>query len=154
MRKGLFILTATVLSLSFVSCGKEKAESADIIGGADKPVTINISDKSAEKNEDGYISITMDEAEEIFKTPGDYIILDVRRDDEFAEGHIPNAVNIANEDITDTEPEGLPDKDQTIYVYCRRGNRSKEASKKLASMGYKNIIEFGGITDWKGEIAK
>ena len=65
-----------------------------------------------------YTSITMKEAEEIFKTEGDYIILDVRRADEFAEGHIPGAVNVANEDILDVEPSELPDKSQTIYVYC------------------------------------
>ena len=96
----------------------------------------------------------MDEAKELFETPGDYVILDVRRSDEFAEGHIPDAVNIANEDITDTEPSGLPDKNQLIYVYCRSGNRSKQASEKLAAMGYTNIVEFGGITDWKGGIVK
>lgn len=99
-----------------------------------------------------YTSITMDKAKEIFETPGDYIILDVRRKDEFAEGHIPNAVNIANEDISDTEPAELPDKNQVIYVYCRSGNRSKQAAGKLAAMGYKNIVECGGIIDWKGAL--
>ena len=101
-----------------------------------------------------YTSISMDEAKEIFKTPGDYIILDVRRADEFADGHIPGAMNVANESIVDKEPVELPDKQQTIYVYCRSGNRSKQASEKLAKMGYTNIIEFGGILDWKGNIEK
>lgn len=101
-----------------------------------------------------YTSISMDEAKEIFKTPGDYIILDVRRADEFADGHIPGAINVANESIVDKEPVELPDKQQTIYVYCRSGNRSKQASEKLAKMGYTNIIEFGGILDWKGNIEK
>lgn len=99
-------------------------------------------------------SITMEEAKKIFETEGDYIILDVRRADEFAEGHIPGAINIANEDIKDTEPVELKDKNQTIYVYCRSGNRSRQASAKLAAMGYTNIIEFGGIMDWTGEIEK
>ena len=97
-------------------------------------------------------SITMEEAKKIFETEGDYIILDVRRADEFAEGHIPGAINIANENIKDTEPVELKDKNQTIYVYCRSGNRSRQASAKLAAMGYSNIIEFGGIMDWTGEI--
>ncbi len=101
-----------------------------------------------------YTSISMDEAKEIFKTPGDYIILDVRRADEFADGHIPGAINVANESIVDKEPVELPDKQQTIYVYCRSGNRSKQASEKLAKMGYTSIIEFGGILDWKGNIEK
>ena len=101
-----------------------------------------------------YTSITMDQAKEIFQTQGDYIILDVRRADEFAQGHIPGAINIANEDIVSTEPKELKDKDQTIYVYCRSGNRSKQAATKLAAMGYTNIIEFGGIIDWTGAVEK
>ena len=101
-----------------------------------------------------YTSITMEEAKEIFQEKGDYLIVDVRRADEFAEGHIPGAINIANEDIASTEPAELPDKDQVIYVYCRSGNRSKQASAKLAAMGYTNIVEFGGILDWTGEVEK
>ena len=101
-----------------------------------------------------YTSITMEEAREIFATDGDYIILDVRRADEFAAGHIPGAINVANENIADAQPAELPDKDQVIYVYCRSGNRSKQASAKLAAMGYTNVIEFGGIIDWTGQIEK
>ena len=79
------------------------------------------------------------------------MILDVRRVDEFAAGHIPGAINIPNESIgTDEIPE-LPNKDQLILVYCRSGNRSKQASKKLVDLGYTNIVEFGGIIDWPGE---
>ncbi|MCQ2432033.1 MAG: rhodanese-like domain-containing protein [Clostridia bacterium] len=99
-----------------------------------------------------YISITMKEAGILFETPGDYLIVDVRRPDEFAQGHIPGAVNIPNEDISIEMPSGLPDKEQTIYIYCRSGNRSKQASAKLAAMGYTHIIEFGGILDWDGNI--
>ena len=84
----------------------------------------------------------------------DYIILDVRRPDEFAAGHIPNAVNIPNESIGADEVDELSDKDRLILVYCRSGNRSKQASEKLVRLGYTNIVEFGGILDWKGEIEK
>ena len=101
-----------------------------------------------------YTSITMEDAKEIFQEKGDYLIVDVRRADEFAEGHIPGAINIANEDILSAEPAELPDKDQVIYVYCRSGNRSKQASEKLAAMGYTNIVEFGGILDWTGEVER
>ena len=80
-----------------------------------------------------------------------YIILDVRRADEFAAGHIPGAVNIPNESIGTEEIPQLPDKDQLILVYCRSGNRSKQAAGKLANLGYTNIVEFGGILDWTGE---
>ena len=101
-----------------------------------------------------YRQITMDEAVNMMAQETDYIILDVRRADEFAAGHIPNAINVPNESIgTDEIPE-LPNKDQLIMVYCRSGRRSKEASEKLVKLGYTNIVEFGGILDWKGEIEK
>ena len=101
-----------------------------------------------------YRSITMDEAVTMMAQETGYIILDVRRPDEFAAGHIPNAINVPNESIgTDEIPE-LPDKDQLIMVYCRSGRRSKDASEKLVKLGYTNIVEFGGILDWKGEIEK
>ena len=99
-----------------------------------------------------YRQITMDEAVTMMAQETGYIILDVRRPDEFAAGHIPNAINVPNESIdTDDIPE-LPDKDQLIMVYCRSGRRSKEASEKLVKLGYTNIVEFGGILDWKGEV--
>ena len=99
-----------------------------------------------------YRQITMEEAVTMMAQETGYIILDVRRPDEYAAGHIPNAINVPNESIgTDEIPE-LPDKDQLIMVYCRSGRRSKEASEKLVKLGYTNIVEFGGILDWKGEI--
>ena len=98
-----------------------------------------------------YRSITMDEAVAMMEQETGYIILDVRRPDEFATGHIPNAINVANETIGTAEISELPDKNQLIMVYCRSGRRSKEASEKLVKLGYTNIVEFGGILDWKGE---
>lgn len=99
-----------------------------------------------------YEQISQEEAMQMMQEQSDFIILDVRRPDEFAEGHIPGAVNVPNETIEDEMPAGLPDKDQVILVYCRSGNRSKEASQKLADMGYTGVYEFGGIKTWPGEI--
>ena len=99
-----------------------------------------------------YRSITMDAAMTMMAQESGYIILDVRRPDEFAAGHIPNAINVPNETIDTAEIPELPDKDQLIMVYCRSGRRSKEASEKLVKLGYTGIVEFGGILDWKGEI--
>ena len=98
-----------------------------------------------------YRMIGMEEAVSMLQTEKDYILLDVRTPEEFAEKHIPGAINIPNEDISDSEPEALPNKNQLILVYCRSGNRSKQASQKLADMGYTNVVEFGGINDWPGE---
>ena len=81
-----------------------------------------------------------------------YIILDVRTPAEYAEKHIAGAVNIPNETIGTEEIPELPDKNQLILVYCRSGNRSKQASEKLARLGYTNIVEFGGISSWTGDV--
>jgi rhodanese-related sulfurtransferase len=102
----------------------------------------------------GYRQISMDEAVKMMRDEKNYIILDVRRPDEFAEGHIPGAINVPNEEIGTTEIAELPNKSQLILVYCRSGRRSKEASEKLVKLGYTNIVEFGGILDYKGEIEK
>ena len=99
-----------------------------------------------------YRQISMDEAVAMMAQETGYIILDVRRPNEFAAGHIPNAINVANETIGTSQIPELPDKNQLIMVYCRSGRRSKEASEKLVKLGYTNIVEFGGILDWKGEI--
>jgi len=99
----------------------------------------------------GYRQIGMDEAVAIMEEERDFIILDVRTPEEFSEKHIPGAINLPNETIGTEEIPMLPDKEQLILVYCRSGNRSKQASEKLVKLGYKNIVEFGGINDWPGE---
>ena len=109
---------------------------------------------NAGSSSSGYRQISMDEAVKMMRDEKDYIILDVRRPDEFAEGHIPGAINVPNEEIGTAEISKLPDKSQRILVYCKSGRRSKEASEKLVKLGYTNIVEFGGILDWKGEIEK
>ena len=104
------------------------------------------------QKEQSYRQINMDEAIAMMEAESDYIILDVRTPEEFSEKHIPGAINIANETIGSEEIPELPDKDQLILVYCRSGNRSKQAAEKLVALGYTNIVEFGGINDWPGEV--
>ena len=104
--------------------------------------------QSAEKT---YRQITMEEAITMMEEETGYIILDVRTAQEYREKHIPIAINIANESIGTEDISELPDKDQLILVYCRSGNRSKQASEKLVKLGYTNIIEIGGINSWPGE---
>ncbi len=101
-----------------------------------------------------YRQISMSEAQDIMNKEKDYIILDVRTQDEYKEGHISNAIYIPNETIGDKEIDKLPNKNQLIMVYCRSGNRSKQASEKLVKLGYTNIVEIGGIKDWQGKIEK
>ena len=99
-----------------------------------------------------YRQISQDEAKEMMLRPDGHVILDVRRQDEYDAGHIPGAILIPNESIDTTPPRELPDFDQIILIYCRSGNRSKQAAQKLFDMGYTNIYEFGGINTWTGEI--
>ena len=99
-----------------------------------------------------YEKITMSEGLARMESDENYILLDVRRADEFESGHIPGAVNLPNEEIGTEEIPSLPDKAQTIYIYCRSGNRSKQAADKLLALGYTNLIEFGGIIDYTGEL--
>ena len=99
-----------------------------------------------------YKQISQEQAKEMMEKDDGHVVVDVRRQDEYDAGHIPGAILIPNESINKDQPEELQDLNQIILVYCRSGNRSKQAAQKLFDMGYTNIYEFGGITDWTGEI--
>ena len=99
-----------------------------------------------------YTQISQEEAREMMAEDNGHIIVDVRTQEEFDAGHIPGAICIPNESIDSEQPEELPELDQIILVYCRSGRRSKEASQKLADIGYSNVYEFGGIIDWTGDV--
>lgn len=105
-------------------------------------------------NNNSYEQITPQEAKTIMDTENDYIIIDARTTEEFAEGHIENAILIPEYEIADRAEKELPDKEQLILVYCRSGRRSKIASEELVKLGYTNIKEFGGIIDWPYEVVK
>ena len=127
MKKLVFLLLAVML---LTACGQDK------------------------ENDQGaaYLNITAEEAKQIMDTEEGYIILDVRTQEEYDEGHIPGAIVISHEEIKEKAEEVLPDKDQLILVYCRSGRRSKIAAEALAALGYTNIKEFGGIIDWPYEV--
>lgn len=117
----------------------------------------NVSNTSATMSQEQllqYKQISQEEAKEMMNREDGHIIVDVRRRDEYDEGHLPDAILIPNESIDKSRPKELPDLDQIILVYCRSGRRSKEASEKLAAMGYKNVYEFGGIITWTGETVR
>ena len=105
-----------------------------------------------EKSSPAFHQISQEEAKEMMAKDDGHVVVDVRRQDEYDAGHIPGAILVPNESIGCDSPEALPDYDQIILVYCRTGNRSKQAAQKLASMGYTNIYEFGGITTWTGDV--
>ena len=105
----------------------------------------------AQSEESTYRQVNAEEADSMMEEESGYIILDVRTAQEYSEKHIPGAINIPNETIGTEDIPELPDIEQLILVYCRSGNRSKQASEKLVKLGYSNIVEFGGINDWTGE---
>lgn len=97
-----------------------------------------------------YHKISAEEAKTMMDKGG-VTVVDVRREDEYAAGHIPGSILVPNEGIRDTQPEELPDLDAVLLVHCRTGVRSKQASDKLLEIGYKNVYDFGGIVDWPYE---
>ena len=101
-----------------------------------------------------YVNITAQQAKEIMDSRNDYILLDTRTQAEYDESHIPGAILIPYDEITQKAESILPDKSQLLLVYCRSGRRSKNAAKELCSLGYTDVREFGGIIDWPYEIVK
>lgn len=106
------------------------------------------------KTSSSYKTISSTEAQQMIEDNKDELILDVRTAAEYESGHIPNAVNLSNEDIQAGKVDSLKDKSQLIMVYCRSGNRSRQAAQKLAELGYTNVVDFGGIQSWQGDIEK
>ena len=107
-------------------------------------------DGQTAQGESAYHKITASEAKAMMDQGG-VTVVDVRREDEYAAGHIPGSILVPNEGIRDTQPEELPDLDAVLLVHCRTGVRSKQASDKLLEIGYKNVYDFGGIVDWPYE---
>lgn len=101
-----------------------------------------------------YEQIAAEQAKTIMDTEKDYVIIDARTEEEFAEGHIENAILIPEYEIANRAEKELPDKEQLILVYCRSGRRSKIASEELVKLGYTNVKEFGGIIDWPYKTVK
>ena len=129
MKKLVFLLLAVML---LTACGQDKENNQGAV----------------------YVNITAEEAKRIMDSEEGYIILDVRTQEEYDEGHIPGAIVISHEEIEEKAEDVLTDKDQLILVYCRSGRRSKIAAEALVELGYTNIKEFGGIIDWPYEVEK
>ena len=142
MKNTLYVIFC-LFCILLVSCADDK--SIGIIGGADGPASIIVS----EKGESGmFEQITGEEAKRIMDENGEAVILDTREQEEFDAGHIPGAILIPYTEIDNKAEEVIPDKDSLILVYCRSGRRSKIAAESLVKLGYTNVKEFGGIIDW------
>ncbi|MCR4676695.1 MAG: rhodanese-like domain-containing protein [Sphaerochaetaceae bacterium] len=129
MRKVILILL-TVVVLSAVSCAKGSGEEAS------------------------YRQVSAAEAKRLMEVESSYVILDVRTQEEYEESHIPGAVVLPYDEVPSRAQDLLKDKNQLILVYCRSGNRSRKASQSLVNLGYKNVVEFGGINSWPYEVVR
>ena len=127
MKKRIFLLLAVMI---LTACGQDKENNQGAV----------------------YVNITAEEAKQIMDSEEGYIILDVRTQEEYNQGHIPGAIMISHEEIAEKAEGVLTDKNQLILVYCRSGRRSKIAAEALVELGYTNIKEFGGIIDWPYEV--
>ena len=126
--KKLILIVLAMLMLS--ACGQNKEKTQEAV----------------------YVNITAEEAKKIMDSQEGYVILDTRTQEEFDEGHIPGAILIPYDAITEKAETILTDKNQLILVYCRSGRRSKLAAADLVKLGYTNVKEFGGIIDWPYEV--
>ena len=91
-----------------------------------------------------------EELETLLNSDEKPLLIDVRTLSEYKEGHIPGAMLIPHTEITDKPP--AVGKDNLIILYCRSGSRSGQALRSLESLGYTNVVDFGGIGQWKGEL--
>ena len=143
IKKITMLTIVGLISVLGISCGKT---------GSEKQMT-KMSKEVNEVKKAEYKKITSDEAKNIMLTEKP-IVVDVRSLEEYNEGHIPNAISVPLETIENEAEAKLKNKDDLILVYCRSGRRSREAALRLIEKGYTNVIDFGGIQDWNGEVVK
>ena len=167
MHKGIYLIAAVLFcTAALAACGASNSASLapspdsmttrvaqgsmdgqDTLDGMGGQDTQESMDGQTAQGESAYHKITASEAKAMMNQGG-VTVVDVRREDEYAAGHIPGSILVPNEGIRDTQPEELPDLDAVLLVHCRTGVRSKQASDKLVQMGYRNVYDFGGINDW------
>lgn len=148
MKKNIIIVIILIAVLICIGCFIYKSSKTN------KTTTSNNSTTTTAAKTNEIRHVSMDDIVKIMDENKDYVIVDVRTPDEYKEGHIPNAINIPNETINETVYNKLKDKNQLILIYCRSGSRSRQAAYKMQKLGYTNLVDFGGIINWKGKIEK
>lgn len=140
-KKKLFLVGMCIMLIMGLSACQQKPEQAEGVSEVESKNGI-------------YQTLSAEKAMERMEANPEILIVDVRTEEEYKEGHIPGAILIPNEGITVDKPGALPDLDAEIFVYCRSGRRSKEAAEKLVNLGYTNVYDIGGVIDWPYELTK
>ena len=156
MKKIIIILALTfTFPLVLSGCSENFSKSKE---SSKEQTNTNAENKTevtnTESSKNSYEQINGNEAHALMQSESDYKIIDARTEEEFAQGHIKNAILIPEYEIAQKAPSLLPNKDQLILVYCRSGRRSKIAAQALVELGYTNVKEFGGIINWEFETIK
>ena len=152
MMKCKYVGIMMLLSLVLLSGCSDKKPVSETQSEEESVIRTQTDSESETAQEDSYSQISQETALQMMEVDDGHVIVDVRRQDEYDAGHIPGAILIPNESIGTEQPDELPDLNQIILIYCRSGNRSKQAAQKLFDMGYTNIYEFGGINTWTGQV--
>lgn len=149
--KAVLLLVLTLILLAACQTSENGVSQTDTTPSEQTPEASTEASVQTSEPELSYLNISAQEAKALMETETDYVILDVRTEEEFAEKRIPGALLIPDYEIAEKAEELLKDKSQLLLVYCRSGRRSKLASEELVRLGYTNIREFGGIIDWPYE---
>ncbi|MDK0631263.1 rhodanese-like domain-containing protein [Clostridium perfringens] len=148
-RISLLLLSLTLTASLFVGCGNNNTENKD--------ANTQTSSESSSETQSEAVSkdISIDESKKLINDGEVTLILDVRDADEFAEGHLKNAIQIPVKELKENLSDIEKFKDELVLVYCRSGKRSAEAVDILKENGFKNLVHMkDGISKWDGEVEK
>jgi len=160
MHRRTFLIAASLASIvsltGLTDClGAAAGSNGNGNGNSNSNSNSNSNESNATNNSSNFSSyqqVDAETAKKLMDTEDDYVILDARTQAEYDESHIPGAILIPHDTVTTAAEDALPDKGQLILVYCRSGNRSKQASQALVDLDYTNVVEFGGINSWPYEV--
>ena len=148
-RISLLLLSLTLTASLFVGCGNNNTENKD--------ANTQTSSESSSETQSEAVSkdISIDESKKLINDGEVTLILDVRNEDEFAEGHLKNAIQIPVKELKENLNDIEKFKDELVLVYCRSGKKSAEAINILKENGFKNLVHMkDGISKWDGEVEK
>ena len=148
-RISLLLLSLTLTASLFVGCGNNNTENKD--------ANTQTSSESSSETQSEAVSkdISIDESKKLINDGEVTLILDVRNEDEFAEGHLKNAIQIPVKELKENLSDIEKFKDELVLVYCRSGKRSAEAIDILKENGFKNLVHMkDGISKWDGDVEK